>query len=94
MAKSVAWDGEGATCLIEVSVSGAETDRDALTVAKSIANSMLTKAAIFGHDPNWGRIAAAAGYAGFNNDASLSVILWQGSLSRLKIWLSSWGVSP
>lgn len=70
----MAWDGEGATCLIEVTVSGANSDEDALTVAKSISNSMLTKAAIFGHDPNWGRIAAAAGYAG-SEDRDLSVVI-------------------
>lgn len=49
---------------MEVLVKGAQTDDAAGVIAKSIANSSLTKAAIFGHDPNWGRIAAAAGYAG------------------------------
>jgi glutamate N-acetyltransferase / amino-acid N-acetyltransferase len=64
LAKSIAWDGEGATCLLEITCSGAKTEEDALTVAKSVANSSLTKSAIFGHDPNWGRIACAAGYSG------------------------------
>jgi glutamate N-acetyltransferase/amino-acid N-acetyltransferase len=64
LAKAVAWDGEGATCLIEVTVTGAPTPADARTVAKSVAASSLVKAAVFGHDPNWGRIACAAGYAG------------------------------
>lgn len=64
LAKSIAWDGEGATCLLEISCVGASTQEDALTVAKSVAASSLTKAAIFGHDPNWGRIACAAGYSG------------------------------
>ncbi len=63
-AKAIAWDGEGATALVEVTVSGANTRTDANQVARSIAGSSLTKAAIFGHDPNWGRIACAAGYAG------------------------------
>lgn len=61
LAKSIAWDGEGATCLLEVTAMGAPDDRAAAKIAKSIAASSLTKAAIFGHDPNWGRIACAAG---------------------------------
>ena len=61
LAKSIAWDGEGATCLMEVAVEGAPDDKAAAKIAKSIAASSLTKAAVFGHDPNWGRIACAAG---------------------------------
>ena len=64
LAKSIARDGEGATCLIEVQVSGTTTDREARQIAREIAGSSLLKAAIFGHDPNWGRIAMAAGKAG------------------------------
>ncbi len=64
LAKSIARDGEGATCLIEVQVSGAATDAAARQVARTIAGSALTKSAIFGRDPNWGRIAGAAGRAG------------------------------
>ena len=64
LAKAVARDGEGATCLIEVQVSGATDDRAASQVAKTIAGSSLVKSAVFGRDPNWGRIAAAAGRAG------------------------------
>lgn len=63
LAKSIARDGEGATVLLEVKVSGADTEEGARAIAKSIASSSLTKAAIFGRDPNWGRIAAAAGMA-------------------------------
>ena len=70
LAKSVARDGEGATCLIEVAVTGAVTAAAASQVAKAIAGSSLVKAAIFGHDPNWGRIAAAAGRAGVPFDQS------------------------
>jgi glutamate N-acetyltransferase/amino-acid N-acetyltransferase len=68
LAKAIAWDGEGATCLMEIRVEGAATDADARVVAKSVAGSSLTKAAIFGGDPNWGRIAAAAGYSGVQFD--------------------------
>ena len=61
LAKAIARDGEGATCLIEVTVSGAVNAHAANQVARTIAGSSLVKSAIFGHDPNWGRIAAAAG---------------------------------
>ncbi len=68
LAKSIARDGEGATCLIEVQVSGTISDREARQIAREIAGSSLLKAAIFGHDPNWGRIAMAAGKAGIPFD--------------------------
>ena len=64
LAKAIARDGEGATCLIEVRVTGAPNDQAASQVAKTIAGSSLVKSAVFGRDPNWGRIAAAAGRAG------------------------------
>jgi glutamate N-acetyltransferase/amino-acid N-acetyltransferase len=64
LAKSIARDGEGATCLIEVQVSGAANDESARKIARTIAGSSLFKAAVYGRDPNWGRIAAAAGRAG------------------------------
>jgi glutamate N-acetyltransferase / amino-acid N-acetyltransferase len=64
LARAIARDGEGATCLIEVQVSGTLSDREARQIAREIAGSSLLKAAIFGNDPNWGRIAMAAGKAG------------------------------
>jgi glutamate N-acetyltransferase/amino-acid N-acetyltransferase len=64
LAKAIAKDGEGATCLIEVNVDGAESEAEARQVAKTIVGSALVKSAVFGNDPNWGRIAAAAGRAG------------------------------
>jgi glutamate N-acetyltransferase / amino-acid N-acetyltransferase len=64
LAKAIARDGEGATCLIEVEVTGAHDEESARQIAKTIAGSSLVKSAIFGRDPNWGRIAAAAGRAG------------------------------
>ncbi|MEH2373726.1 bifunctional ornithine acetyltransferase/N-acetylglutamate synthase [Nostoc sp.] len=64
LAKAIARDGEGATCLIEVEVTGAHDELSARQIAKTIAGSSLVKSAIFGRDPNWGRIAAAAGRAG------------------------------
>ncbi|MEM9273082.1 MAG: bifunctional ornithine acetyltransferase/N-acetylglutamate synthase [Cyanobacteria bacterium P01_F01_bin.143] len=64
LAKAIARDGEGATCLIEVKVSGAANDQAAAQIAKTVAGSSLVKSAVFGRDPNWGRIAGAAGRAG------------------------------
>ncbi|KAI9085762.1 hypothetical protein K1719_032176 [Acacia pycnantha] len=64
LAKSIAWDGEGATCLIEVHVTGANSEAEAAKIARSVASSSLLKAAVYGRDPNWGRIACAAGYSG------------------------------
>ena len=64
LAKSIARDGEGATCLIEIAVTGAMSDRAAGLIARAVAGSSLVKSAVFGRDPNWGRIAGAAGRAG------------------------------
>lgn len=64
LAKMIARDGEGATKLVEVKVINAKNRIQADTVAKAIANSNLVKTAIFGRDPNWGRIICAAGYSG------------------------------
>jgi glutamate N-acetyltransferase / amino-acid N-acetyltransferase len=64
LAKEIARDGEGATKLVTVRVKGAEVFEDARKVAKTIAESPLVKTALFGNDPNWGRILAAAGRAG------------------------------
>lgn len=70
LAKKMAADGEGATALLEVKVIGASTKGQAKKIAKSVICSSLTKAAIYGHDANWGRIICAMGYsgAGFNPD--------------------------
>ncbi|WP_410507411.1 bifunctional ornithine acetyltransferase/N-acetylglutamate synthase [Methanosarcina hadiensis] len=64
LAKKMAKDGEGATKLIEARVTGAKTHKDAKLTAKAIVRSPLVKSAIFGKDPNWGRVVAAAGYSG------------------------------
>lgn len=61
LAKSVVKDGEGATKLVTYRVSGAKSDDEAKAVARSVANSILVKTALFGRDPNWGRIVAAIG---------------------------------
>lgn len=64
LTKKMARDGEGATKLIEARVTGAKTYQDAKLAAKAIVRSPLVKTAIFGKDPNWGRVIAAAGYSG------------------------------
>lgn len=64
LAKKIAMDGEGATKLIEARVVGAKRYDDAKLAAKAIVRSPLVKSAIFGKDPNWGRVVAAAGYSG------------------------------
>ncbi|MCI8991301.1 MAG: bifunctional glutamate N-acetyltransferase/amino-acid acetyltransferase ArgJ [Eubacterium sp.] len=68
LAKMMAGDGEGATALFEAKVIHAETKKQAVTISKSIITSSLTKAAIFGHDANWGRILCAMGYSGAEFD--------------------------
>lgn len=71
LAKMIARDGEGATRLIEVSVKGAPTLKDARLAARSVAGSNLFKAAVFGKDANWGRILCALGYSGASFDPNL-----------------------
>ena len=71
-------DGEGATKLVTIDVSGAISPADAKTIAMSIANSLLVKTALFGADPNWGRIVAAAGYSGVSLDPGRISVRIQG----------------
>jgi len=77
LAKAIARDGEGATCLIEVQVQGAADGAGARSIARTICGSSLVKCAVHGRDPNWGRIVAAAGRAGVFFDADV-VALWLG----------------
>lgn len=74
MAKAIVSDGEGATKLVTVNVTGAKTDKDADLVGKSVSNSALVKTAIYGRDANWGRIMSAAGMSGAKLDpAKISI---------------------
>jgi glutamate N-acetyltransferase/amino-acid N-acetyltransferase len=77
LAKAIARDGEGATCLLEVQVEGASDDAAARAIARTICGSSLVKCAVHGRDPNWGRIVAAAGRAGVPMDPD-AVALWLG----------------
>jgi glutamate N-acetyltransferase/amino-acid N-acetyltransferase len=85
LAIQIAMDGEGATKLLEVTVRGALEEEDAADVARTVLGSPLVKTAVYGEDPNWGRVIAAAGRAGVSFDAD-SVSLWisDGS-SRLEL---------
>jgi glutamate N-acetyltransferase/amino-acid N-acetyltransferase len=77
LARAIARDGEGATCLIEVLVEGSGDDAGARTIARTVCGSSLVKCAVHGRDPNWGRIVAAAGRAGVAFDPE-AVALWLG----------------
>ena len=71
LAKMMARDGEGATKFIECKVQGAKSEEDAILASKSVISSSLVKSAIFGGDPNWGRIVAAVGYSGCEMDQDM-----------------------
>ena len=75
LARQIAADGEGATKLIEVTVKGAQKEEEAAKVARTIIESPLVKTAVYGEDPNWGRVIAAAGRAGVDFDPD-AVSLW------------------
>ena len=70
LCRMIAGDGEGATKLLECSVKGADSEKTAKTVAKSVICSSLTKAAMFGADANWGRVLCAIGYSGADVDVN------------------------
>jgi glutamate N-acetyltransferase/amino-acid N-acetyltransferase len=84
LSRMMARDGEGATKLIECKVSGADTDKTAEIVAKSVITSSLFKAAMFGEDANWGRILCAVGYADADfdiNKVSVDIASEKGSVA-------------
>jgi len=83
LAKMIAKDGEGATKLIEVQVVGAISEPEARLVAKKVVGSSLVKTAMFGEDPNWGRIICAVGYAGSHTDPE-KIDMWIGEQQLLK----------
>ena len=85
ISKMIAGDGEGCTCLFECKVVHANTKENARTLAKSVITSSLTKAAIFGHDANWGRILCALGYSGVSFDPYKVDIWFESKAGKLKI---------
>lgn len=85
LSKKMAGDGEGCTALFEVTVVGAATKDQARVLAKSVITSSLTKAAIFGHDANWGRILCAMGYSGADFDPEKVDLFFESAAGRMQI---------
>lgn len=85
LSKKMAGDGEGCTALFEVTVVGAATKDQAKVLAKSVITSSLTKAAIFGHDANWGRILCAMGYSGADFDSEKVDLFFESAAGRMQI---------
>lgn len=85
LAKKMAGDGEGCTALFEVKIVGAETKDQAKVLAKSVITSSLTKAAIFGHDANWGRILCAMGYSGAQFDPEKVDLFFESAAGHMQI---------
>ncbi|MFG6382730.1 MAG: bifunctional glutamate N-acetyltransferase/amino-acid acetyltransferase ArgJ [Lachnospiraceae bacterium] len=86
LAKKIAGDGEGATALFETRVIHADTKEHAKKLAKSVICSSLTKAAIYGHDANWGRILCALGYSGVNFDPEAIELFFQSKAGKIQIY--------
>ena len=86
LARKMAGDGEGATALFETKVMGAASKEEARTLAKSVICSSLTKAAIFGHDANWGRILCALGYSGAQFDPENVDLYFQSESGKIHIY--------
>lgn len=78
LARQIARDGEGATKLITIRVTGASSEPEARKVGLSVANSSLVKTAVFGRDPNWGRILCAAGYSGVEMEPDRTTVSMAG----------------
>ena len=85
LAKQMAGDGEGATALFEVKVIGAESKEQAKVLSKAVITSSLTKAAIYGHDANWGRILCAMGYSGAQFDPEKVDLFFQSAAGKMQI---------
>ncbi len=85
LAKKIAGDGEGATALFEVRMLHVDTVENAKILAKSVITSNLTKAAIFGHDANWGRILCAMGYSGVMFDPEKVDLYFESAAGKIQI---------
>ena len=86
LARKMAGDGEGATCLFETKVVNADTKQNARTLAKSVICSSLSKAAIFGHDCNFGRFLCALGYSGVQFDPDQVDLFFEGNGKRIQVF--------
>ena len=92
LAKDIARDGEGATKLITCRVTGASSQQDAVTLAKSVISSSLVKAAMFGSDANWGREMCAMGYSGANFDPSNVDLAFSSAAGQIPVCRKSKGL--
>ena len=86
LARKMAGDGEGATCLFETKVVNADTKQNARILAKSVICSSLSKAAIFGHDCNFGRFLCALGYSGVQFDPDHVDLFFEGNGMRIQVF--------
>lgn len=85
LAKKMAGDGEGATALFEVKIVGAKSKEQAVILSKSVVSSSLVKAAIYGHDANWGRILCAMGYSGAQFDPEKVDLFFESRAGKIQI---------
>lgn len=93
LAKMIASDGEGATALLEVRVKGAADKKSARVIARSVVSSNLTKAALAGHDANWGRIICAMGYSGGDFNPEKTDIYLESAAGKIQIVKAGMGTS-
>ena len=92
LCRMIAGDGEGATKLLECSVTGAKDDKAAKTVARSVISSSLTKAAMFGEDANWGRVLCAIGYSGADVDVQKVGVVFHSAAGEVTVCENGAGV--
>lgn len=92
LAIKIAKDGEGASRLITCTVKGASSEKQAETLAKSVVSSSLLKAAIFGHDANWGRILCAMGYSGAEFDPNLVDVAFSSREGKIEVCSNGKGI--
>ena len=92
LCRAIAGDGEGATKLLECTVSGAKDLQTAKTVAKSVISSSLTKAAMFGADANWGRVLCAIGYSGADVDVKSVGVSFKSEAGCIEVCRNGSGV--
>jgi len=92
LCRKIAGDGEGATKLLECSVTGAKEEEIAKTVAKSVICSSLFKAAMFGADANWGRVLCAIGYSGADVDVDRIDVSFESRAGRIDVCKNGAGI--
>lgn len=92
LAIKIAKDGEGASRLITCTVKGASSEKQAETLAKTVVSSSLLKAAMFGHDANWGRILCAMGYSGAEFDPNLVDVVFSSKEGKIEVCINGKGI--